>query len=69
MYVHDNEAVLNAQEAGRYRNRPNNGGGGGITVNMNVSIAQAGVAEVQVLLANFKTALENDAGLKRIGAY
>jgi len=69
MYVHDNEAVLNAQEAGRYRNRPNNVGGGGITVNMNVSIAQAGVAEVQVLLANFKTALENDAGLKRIGAY
>lgn len=69
MYVHDNEAVLNAQEAGRYRNRPNNGGGGCITVNMNVSIAQAGVAEVQVLLANFKTALENDAGLKRIGAY
>ena len=69
MYVHDNEAVLNAQEAGRYRNRPNNGGGGGITVNMNVSIAQAGVAEVQVLLANFKTALENDAGLTRIGTY
>lgn len=68
-YLHEGEAVVPKLTADRLRNRPNMGGGGTINVNMTVNIAKAGEAEVQVLLQKFKTAIEQDATLKQIGAY
>jgi len=68
-YLHEGEAVLPKMTADRLRNRPAGGGGCGITVNMNVNIARAGIEEVQVLLARFKTAIEQDATINQIGVY
>jgi hypothetical protein len=56
-------------EADRIRNRPSSGGGGCVNVNMTVNIAQAGIAEVQVLLQRFKSALEQDKVIQQIGSY
>ena len=69
-YLHNDEMVLNKQQADRLR--------GGLTgkahdhqvvVNMTVNIAQAGQAEVQVMLQRFKEALAQDNVIKQIGAY
>ena len=69
-YLHDDEMVLNKQQADRLR-----GGLNGrahdhqVVVNMTVNIAQASQAEVQVMLQRFKEALAQDNVIKQIGAY
>ena len=69
-YTHKDEVLMTKMEADRIRNRPTSGNGGcGVTVNMNVTIAQAGIGEVQVLLQRFKSALEQDKIISTIGSY
>ena len=69
-YLHDDEMVLNKQQADKLR-----GGLNGrahdhqVVVNMTVNIAQASQAEVQVMLQRFKEALAQDNVIKQIGAY
>ncbi len=68
-YTHKDEVLMTKMEADRIRNRPSSGGGGCVNVNMTVNIAQAGIAEVQVLLQRFKSALEQDKVIQQIGSY
>lgn len=70
-YLHDDEMVLNKQQADRVRGGLSGGTAHDhqVVVNMTVNIAQAGQAEVHVLLQRFKEALAQDNVIKQIGAY